>query len=137
MVCFTSLAQCPDFSLSSLQNLQRGSDAQKESQLRSLGFDLDSKTGNSLRYNKCWRKNQNDIAIYEQVIYWNTATGNITYLSSNEEAYLALRSSIEGRGGQTNSLSNSDVYIGQVFRYKFAAQWLDGVRHWSIAISFK
>lgn len=130
-------AQCPDFQLADLQALQRGSDVQRENLLRSLGFDLGAKAGNSFRYNKCWNTNRMGKAIYDQVIYWNTASGNITFMTPDEEAFAMLRKSIEGRHGQTGSLGASDVYIGQVFRYKFGSQWLDGVMHWTVVITFK
>ena len=136
---FTSriFAQCSDFQLVDLQSLQRANAAQKESQMHAFGFDLGAKAGNSFRFNKCWAASRNGKAIYSQVLYWNTASGNMTYLTPNEEAFLALRRSIEERHGQTSSLGVSDSYIGQFFRYKFGSQWLDGVMHWSVEISFK
>ena len=136
---FTSgiLAQCADFQLVDLQSLQRANVAQKETQIRALGFDLGAKVGNSLRYNKCWNTNRNNTAIYDQVLYWNTASGNMTYLTPDEQAFLRLRKSIESRHGQTTSLGASDRYIGQLFQYNFGSRWLDGVMHWSVEISNK
>ncbi len=130
-------AQCVEFTLANLQTLQRANDTQREISLRGLGFDLSAKTGNSLRYNKCWNRHRNGKEVYDQVLYWNTASGNMTYLTPDEEAFLALRKSIESRHGQTGSLGTSDKYIGQVFQYKFGSRWLDGVMHWSVDISFK
>lgn len=138
LVCtIRTTAQCPDFQLADLQALMRANDAQKERQILNLGFDLNAKTDNSFRYNKCWNSHRNGKEIYDQVIYWNTGTGNITFLTPNEEAFLALRKSIEGRHGQTGTLGASDVYSGQMFMYRFGSRWLDGVMHWSIQISFK
>jgi hypothetical protein len=131
------IAQCPEFQLVDLQSLQRSNDVQRENALRSLGFDLGTKTGNSLQYNKCWSANRNGNPVYNQVLYWNIASGNITFLTPDESAFLALRKSIEGRHGQTGTLSASDRYIGQVFQYKFGSRWLNGVMHWSVDISFK
>ncbi len=128
-------AQCIEFQLVDLQSLQRIPVAQKESHIRGLGFDLNAKVGNSFRYNKCWNTNRKGKAIYDQVLYWNTSSGNITYLTPDEEAFLALRKSIEGRHGQTSTLGASDIYIGQMFRYQFGSRWLDGVMHWSVEIS--
>lgn len=102
-----------------------------------MGFDLKAKAGNSFRYNKCWSKSRNGLEIYQQVLYWNVASGNITFLTPDEESFLNLRKSIEGRHGQTGTLGTSDRYIGQVFQYKFGSRWLDGVTHWSVDISFK
>ena len=132
-----SIAQCPDFQLVNLQAMQRANDAQRENTLRSYGFDLGGKTGNSLRYNKCWNTERNGKAIFDQVLLWNTASGNLTFLTPDEAAYLALRKSIEGRHGQTGTLGSSDKYIGQVFQYHFGSRWLDGVMHWTVEISFK
>lgn len=128
-------AQCAEFQLLELQTIKRASDAQKERQILNLGFDLNAKEGNSFRYNKCWNTHRKGKSIFEQVLYWNTASGNITYLTPDEEAFLALRKSIEGRHGQTGSLGASDSYIGQMFRYEFGSRWLDGIMHWSVEIS--
>lgn len=132
--CF---AQCPDFQLSDLHSLQKADSAGKESWLLSHGFDLAAKSGHSLRYNKCWMHYHGRAAVYNQVIYWNTVSGDITYLTPDESAFQALRQFIEGRHGQTGSIGMSDMYVGQMFKYKFGSQWLDGVMHWSVAISYK
>lgn len=140
IVCAFALrtaAQCPAFQLSDLQMLQKTSDAEKENWLRSHGFDLASKSGVNLRYNKCWNGYHSSKTVYNQVILWNTASGNITYLSPDQAAFQQLRTAIEERHGQTSTLGASDVFIGQMFRYNFGSQYLDGVMHWSVAIAFK
>jgi hypothetical protein len=132
-----NFAQCPDFQLIDLQMLQRAEGSAKESSLLEMGFDRGGKVGNSLRFNKCWQTTTGGKAIYEQVIYWNVASGNITFLTPKEDDYLRLRKSIEGRHGASGSMGASDIYVGQVFRYEFGARGLDGVQHWSVAISFR
>lgn len=131
------LAQCPEFQLSDLQSLQKANSIEKENWLNSHGFDLAARTGNSLRYNKCWKRYHSGAPVYSQIIYWNTVSGDITYLTPDEDTFQSLRQFIEGRHGQTGTIGASDVYVGQMFRYKFGSQWLDGVMHWSVAISNK
>ena len=130
-------AQFPDFQLVELQSLRRLNPPQTENKIRELGFDLASKTGAVLRYNKCWDRNQNGKPIYDQVLLWNTINENITFLTPNQEAFLALRKSIEGRHGQSGSLGSSDLFIGHVFKYQFGSEWLDGVMYWRVEIAFK
>jgi hypothetical protein len=138
LVCISKgLAQCPVFQLSDFQALQRANDAQKESLIRSLGFDLISKTDNSFRYNKCWNRHRNGKEVYDQVLVWNTDSGQMTFLTPDEAGFMAFRKTIEGRHGQTGTLGTSDVYIGQMFVYHFGSRWLDGVMHWSVDISLK
>ena len=136
-LAFRTAAQCPAFQLSDLQMLQKTSDAEKENWLRSRGFDLASKSGSTLRYNKCWNGYHGSKAVYNQVILWNTTSGNITFLSPDQESFQQLRTTIEERHGQTSTLGSSDVFVGQMFRYNFGSQYMDGVMHWSVAIAFK
>ncbi|MBL7825961.1 MAG: hypothetical protein JNJ57_04975 [Saprospiraceae bacterium] len=132
-----SWAQCPEFRLQDLQSLQNSADSDKEAWLRGHGFDLASRTGATFRYNKCWNGYHGSKTVYLQVIFWNTDSGSITFLCPDQEAFQALRGAIEGRHGQTGTLGSSDVIIGQKFRYNFGSQYLDGVMHWSVAISLK
>jgi hypothetical protein len=132
-----ALAQCPVFQLADFQSIQRANDVQKENLIRYFGFDLISKTGATFRYNKCWNRHRMGKEIYDQVLYWNTANGNMTFLTPDEAAYNDFRKSIEGRHGQTGTLGTADYYVGQVFQYRFGSRYLDGVMHWSVEISFK
>lgn len=134
---FQALAQCPSIQLSDLQTLRRANDQDRDSRLRGGGFDLRYRKGAVLHYQKCWNRNRYGKDIYDQVVWWDTGSGNITFLTPNEEEFLALRRSIENRHGQTGSLGSSDDFIGQQFKYHFGSQWLDGVMHWSVSIDFK
>jgi hypothetical protein len=135
----SSQAQCPDLTLSEIQSIQRNEDTAREGVLSDAGFDLGSETSGTRRYNRCWRST--DAAgkvLYDQALLWNKKTGHCTFLCTDKKAFLRLREQIEGRqGGSTYSLTQSDVYVGQKFKYEFFLQNMDGLEYFAVRIAWK
>jgi hypothetical protein len=136
-----TLAQCPQFELLDLHNLQRATEAQKESTIQSLGFDLRSsfiQRGESIQsYSKCWNSNFKGQSLFEQLLWWNKTTNAITLLTLNEAHYVALRKSIVNRNPGTKTTENPDFYLGKMFQYRFGGRRVDGIDYFFVQISYR
>ncbi|MCC7245953.1 MAG: hypothetical protein IT269_09755 [Saprospiraceae bacterium] len=130
---FSLHAQCPAFQLADLQSAQRGG----QGSIEVLGFDLTKENAANLRYDRCWITRSNGKELYSQVIWLNKQTGNITFLTNDETAFLNLRRQIEERNGSTATLGQSDFYVGRVFKYEFFRQNLDGLEYFATSIKPK
>jgi hypothetical protein len=135
----TAHAQCPDLSLSELQGIQRSDGSERETAIEATGFDLSTETSASRRYNRCWRSTEPDgKVLYDQALLWNKKTGHSTFLLTNKKAFLRLRQEIEGRsGGSTYTKEQSEIYVGQKFRYEFFLQNMDGLEYYAVKVSLK
>lgn len=139
--CAFGHAQCPEFQLADLQTLQRTDPSFKESKIQDMGFDLRSEflaQGSKTRgYSKCWNANIREEPVYEQLIWWNTESNAITFLTLNETHFRQLRQSIIERGSTGTVTENPDIYVGHLFLYRFGIKKVDGVEFYVIGIEFK
>ena len=140
-VCACAPAQCPEFLLADLQNLQRASPDQKQNTILDLGFDLRSEFTNQAgafrNYSKCWNSNLKDKPIFEQLIWWNLTENTVTFMTLKEAHFNALRKAIVERQTSGTITENPDFYIGKMFHYRFGNRRVDGADYFYVSIRFR
>ena len=135
------LAQCPEFQLTGLHDLQRASTDQKEHRIKSHGFDLRStfvSRGESIQsYSKCWNSNFKAKSVFEQLVWWNQTMNSITFMTLNEAHFNALRKSIISRHAGKPMTENPDFYLGKMFQYRFGQRRVDEIDYFFVQISLR
>lgn len=138
---FFCAAQCPEFSLSDLHALQRAGLDEKGNRILDQGFDLRKEfvmRGETTRsYSRCWRFEDGDDSIFEQLIWWNVTTGAITFLTLYESSFKHLRESIVGRQTSGKITENPDFYAGKLFLYRFGTRRVGRQEYYSISIQYR
>ncbi|MCB0533065.1 MAG: hypothetical protein H6574_05060 [Lewinellaceae bacterium] len=136
-----TIAQCPEFQITELHDLQRAAVDQKDYTITTLGFDLRSsftQRGESIRsYSKCWNSNFQGKSVFEQLVWWNQTANSITFMTLNETHYTALRKRILSRHSGKPASENPDFYLGKVFQYRFGGRRVDEVDYFFVQITFR
>lgn len=136
-----SFAQCPSFTLSDLQTLQRAGLDGKENSILEQGFDLRKEftlRGESIRsYSRCWRFEDGQESVFEQLLWWNMTAGSITFLTLDESSFTHLRATIVERQTSGRIAENPDFYAGKLFMYRFGTRLVGKQEYYSILIQFR
>lgn len=135
-------SQCRELALGTLKSLANADFTVMEARILNEGFDLHSsykEKGIEIRqFRKCWNTTVGDQAIFDQLLLWETTSGNLLLCLLKKEAFETLRDSIVNRNGSTFTATYTPTYhIGTMFRYDFGQRKIDGIDYYTIRIAKK